>query len=326
MLGAAGLSVDSLSPDALCPPLEETRRAVAARLGNVELDGTWHATYVLVHRQQGDFVTLKVFDPVGAQRLERQLPAQGAACSTLPSVIALVLERFFAPPEQTPSAAPATEPTTPASPPPNESPPPADAEGSSEPPRPAVAMAPVTPSATPPDRASAKAPRERQASFELGAALWASNAWLAPGLRVARRLGGPYWLGLEAAFDLASHRATAFEGSVSARRVPISLVARRDLTDGAVALSAGLELLGLLEVASASDLAESDGGARLVPGAGLRLGARFLPGSALAPFVELTGAWLARRAAPSFQVGSREVLTPPTWVVGGAFGIDANFW
>ncbi len=323
MLGAAGLSVDSLSPDALCPPLEETRRTVAARLGNVELDGTWHATYVLVHRQQGDFVTLKVFDPVGAQRLERELPAQGAACSTLPAVIALVLERFFAPPEQTqapaaPSAAPASDPSP--------EPAPADAQHPTPPEAPPpVASAPAAASAPPADRASPRAPDDAPPGFELGAELWASSAWLAPGLRVARRLGGPYWIGLEAALDLASHRVSAFEGSVNARRVPISLVARRELTEGAVALSGGLELLGLFEAARASDLAQSDGGARLVPGAGLRFGARFLPGSSLAPFLELTGAWLARRAAPAFQVGDREVLTPPTWVVGGAFGIDANF-
>jgi hypothetical protein len=299
---------------------------VAARLGNVELDGTWHATYVLVHRQQGDFVTLKVFDPVGAQRLERELPAQGAACSTLPAVIALVLERFFAPPEQTQPAAPTAAPTAPAADPPAERAPstaterPAQSEAT-----PAIASASVALPAPPADSASPKAPDDARPSFELAAELWASSAWLAPGLRVARRLGGPYWIGLEAAFDLASHHVSAFEGSVSARRVPISLVARRELTGGAVALSGGLELLGLFEVASASDLAQSDGGARLVPGAGLRFGAHFLPGSSLAPFLELTGAWLARRAAPAFQVGDREVLTPPTWVVGGAFGIDANF-
>lgn len=326
MLGAAGLSVDSLSPDALCPPLEETRRAVAARLGNVELDGTWHATYVLVHRQQGDFVTLKVFDPVGAQRLERELPAQGAGCSTLPAVIALVLERFFAPPEQTQPAAPSPAPAAPATDPSPEAAPAAAAERPAAPEAaPAVVSTSVAARVPSVDGASPNAADDARPSFRLAAELWASSAWLAPGLRVARRLGGPYWIGLEAALDLASHRVSAFEGSVSARRAPISLVARRELTGGAVALSGGLELLGLFEVASASDLAQSNGGARLIPGAGLRFGARFLPGSSLAPFLELTGAWLARRAAPAFQVGDREVLTPPTWVVGGAFGIDANF-
>src|SRR4051812_14799589 len=91
VLGAAGLSVDSLSPDALCPPLEETRQAVAARLGSVELEGTWHATYVLAHRTQGDFVSLSLRDPDDVLRLERELPVQGGSCATLSRVIALVL-------------------------------------------------------------------------------------------------------------------------------------------------------------------------------------------------------------------------------------------
>src|SRR5437868_1960791 len=70
ILGAGGLAVDSSSPDALCPALEETRRAVAERLGSVELEGTWHARYVLVHRAQGDFVSLTLADPDDVLRLE----------------------------------------------------------------------------------------------------------------------------------------------------------------------------------------------------------------------------------------------------------------
>lgn len=326
MLGAAGLSVDSLSPDALCPPLEETRRAVAARLGNVELDGTWRATYVLVHRQQGDFVTLKVIDPVGAERLERQLPAQGAACAALPAVIALVLERFFVPPEQTqppatsapaePSPARAPSGPAPASPPAGAAPPPSV---------PSPVTAPVA-SAAPGDRpASAARATESPRSLRLGAELWGTGDWLAPGLRAGARVGGAYWVGLHAGLDLSSHRVTAFGGTAATRRAPLALSVERELTPGSLRLSAGVELLGLLEVASTSDLREADGGVRVVPGAGLRVAAHFLPRSLLRPFAALSGAYLIRPWAPAFQVGTHEVLPPPEWVLGGAFGVDATF-
>ena len=68
---------------------------MAARLGSVDLDGTWHATYQVVHRAQGDFVSLRLSDPSGATKLERDLPVQSGSCATLSRVIALVLERFF---------------------------------------------------------------------------------------------------------------------------------------------------------------------------------------------------------------------------------------
>jgi hypothetical protein len=325
-LGAAGLSVDSLSPDALCPPLEETRRAVAARLGNVELDGTWRATYVLVHRQQGDFVTLKVIDPVGAERLERQLPAQGAACAALPAVIALVLERFFVPPEQTQSpGAPAPAESEPA-PAPSE---PAPTTTSSRAAAPASAAppatAPVAPASERDERVSSSKAPQSPHSLRFGAELWGTGDWLAPGLRAGGRVGGAYWVGLHAGFDLSSHRVTAFGGTVAAQRAPLALLVERQLTQGSVQWSAGVELLGLLEVASSSGLREADGGTRVVPGAGLRLAAHFLPSSLLVPFAALSGGYLVRAWTPAFQVGTHEVLPPPEWVIGGAVGVDATF-
>lgn len=323
VLGAAGLSVDSLSPDALCPPLEETRAAVAARLGSVELEGTWHATYLLVHRTQGDFVSLSLRDPDGLLRLERELPVQGGSCATLSRVIALVLERFFLRPEQ---AAP-VEPTKVVIEPASEPAPEATNISSKAPEPPRLEPPPpvASPSATPPDAAVAPMPTNPR-HYRLSAALWASTSWMAPSLGLARDLAGPYRIALNAAFDLSRHEARVFDGSVSLRRAPLALGCERELELGSsITMGAALDALGIIELAQTTGLAESGGGLRVIPGLGARLGARFFNDSAVQPFAELTAAWLVRAATPAFQVGHQEVLAPSALVFGLALGIGTPF-
>ena len=96
---AAGLTVESGSPDAWCPDLATTRRAVSDRLGTLALsDGQgWVARYTIGHAPDGggDFVQLVLRDGQGVQRLERSLPVHGESCDTLAQAIALVLERYF---------------------------------------------------------------------------------------------------------------------------------------------------------------------------------------------------------------------------------------
>lgn len=317
-LGAAGLTVDSLSPDALCPPLEETRTAVAARLGSVELEGTWRATYLLVHRTQGDFVSLSLRDPDGVLRLERDLPVQGGACQSLSRVIALVLERYFLRPEQ---AAPDETPTKPVSEPAVEA-------KSSEQATPAATLAPAN------DAVTAPAPRQDTPTIEprqppanrLSAALWASTDWTAPSLGFARQVAGPYRLSLTAALDLDDHETQAFEGSLTVRRAPLTLGCEREFRLGSsISALATLEVLGVLEQAKTIGIAEPGGGFRVVPGVGARLGSHFFTQSPVQPFAELTAAWLMRAAAPAFQVGAAEVLRPSALVFGLALGIATPF-
>ena len=321
VLGAAGLSVDSLSPDALCPPLEETRTAVAARLGSVELEGTWHASYLLVHRAQGDFVSLNLRDPDGVLRLERDLPVQGGSCATLSRVIALVLERYFLRPEQATPEAPVTVIASSAEP--AAGPIPSIAEPATLPLQPAASSAPRPPvSQDTLARATATKPQQ----YRLSAALWASTSWIAPSLGLARDSAGHYRLAVNAGFDLRGHEARVFEGSASLRRAPLSLECQRDFELGpAVNADLALELLGVVEGAHTNALAQSGGGLRLVPGLGARLGTRFFTQTAAQPFVELTAAWLIRAAAPAFQVGGHEVLTPSALVLGLALGIVTPF-
>jgi len=94
-----GLKIESGSPDALCPELGSTRAAVEARLGVVAVKGQggWTARYTMWHApdQDSDFIRLEVIDPSGRARLVRDLPLSGASCSTMASIIALVLDRYF---------------------------------------------------------------------------------------------------------------------------------------------------------------------------------------------------------------------------------------
>ena len=326
-LATAGLSVESLSPDALCPPQEETRLAVAARLGQIELEGTWRATYVLVHRTRGDFVSLRLFDPAGALRLERQLPVQSGSCATLSHVIALVLERFFLRPEElsdtrTASDSPSKQAEDAASPE-------HAAPGASVSPAPSqpVATAPPQPvvSATP-ERATAPAVPPASRRYRASAELWLSTGWVAPALRLERDLGDHYRLGVGAGFDLVKHRSSVFEGSALLRRVPLSLsLAGSWPLSSVFRARAGMQLLGVIELARTQSLATSGSGTRLVPGIGTSVGAELFPEAATPPFIDFTAAWLAGSLAPPFQVGSREVLKPPDLVLGLSLGISTRF-
>jgi hypothetical protein len=319
VLGAGGLVVDSASPDALCPPLEATRATVAARLGNVELDGAWRASYVVVHRAEGDFVSLTLIDPEGSLRLQRELPVRGGSCETLSQVIALVLERFFQQPE-------AASPEPAAPPPPAQAPPRAEAEQRIAAPAARAEASRSALESRPAAGALAAPPALVQAASEptwsVAAAFWASNAWLAPEARLARRLAERYRVALSAAFDLDDHEVLFARGSVSTQRVPLSLgVSRQMLGRPWVRPHVGIELLTVLERARTRRLEATGDGVRAVPGLGIRVGADFLGAEQVGPFAELTVAALFRAAAPAFEVEHQEVQRAPGLVVGLALGV-----
>lgn len=95
-----GLTLETGSPDALCPALPAAREAVERRLGTlVGASGAgWRARYTIAHAPQGaqmDFVRLELFAPDGALQLSRDLPLEAGACSTVAEAIALVLDRYF---------------------------------------------------------------------------------------------------------------------------------------------------------------------------------------------------------------------------------------
>ncbi len=95
-----GFTLETGSPDALCPALEVTREAVTRRLGSLLVEGRrgWRARYTIGHAPAGtprDFVRLELFSPEGRVELVRDLPIEQESCRTMAEVIALVLDRYF---------------------------------------------------------------------------------------------------------------------------------------------------------------------------------------------------------------------------------------
>jgi len=91
--GLHALDLTTSTPDALCPPLEEARAAVKARVGEVR--GEFHAEFGLIRRDDGrpalELVLREGVEPV----LRRELPLDEGGCDDTAQAIALVLERYF---------------------------------------------------------------------------------------------------------------------------------------------------------------------------------------------------------------------------------------
>ena len=315
LLGAGGLVVETPSPDALCPPLEPTRESVRARLGEVVLEGTWRASYVLVHRAEGDFVALTLRDPQGVSRLERLLPVEGGSCSTLTQVIALVLERFFARLESEPATAVAASESVSAIAPT------ARTDGAALD-FPIARKRDFVPDPIPSVTASASVTPPLPTAYLLGAGLWATTSWLAPSLSVTLQRGS-YGFEATAGFDLDAHESRAGSGWVRLRRAPISLGISRQLAKTRRLHSAlGLSLLGVYERATTFGLPTTGSSARLVPGLNAQIAFDFpLAEKRPSPFLALTSSLLLGGLSSTFVVDSRKVAEPPAFVVGLSFGI-----
>src|SRR4051812_34485164 len=97
--GGGGLRVDTTTPDALCPDLGQGRAAARARLGDIEADGDWSASYALIHRPDGvdagDVVRLELHDPTSRLRLRRELPRAGESCASLAQALVVILDAYF---------------------------------------------------------------------------------------------------------------------------------------------------------------------------------------------------------------------------------------
>jgi hypothetical protein len=91
--GFLALEVTTSTPDALCPPLEEARAAITARVGEVR--GAYHVEFALVRTADGRPV-LELWVREGEELvLQRELPLDDAGCQDAAQAIALVLERYF---------------------------------------------------------------------------------------------------------------------------------------------------------------------------------------------------------------------------------------
>jgi hypothetical protein len=95
----SGLTVETGSPDALCPDVASAEAAIAARVGKLEGPSRpYRVHYTLVHAPDstaGDYVRLQIFDGASELRLSRDLPLTAETCDTMAQAMALVVGRFF---------------------------------------------------------------------------------------------------------------------------------------------------------------------------------------------------------------------------------------
>jgi hypothetical protein len=95
---AAGLRVESRSPDALCPDARQVSEGARRRIGEIEGSGEWLAALTLVHRPDGgasDVVRLELSDPEGRMRMRRELPRAGTSCTDVGQALVLLLDSYF---------------------------------------------------------------------------------------------------------------------------------------------------------------------------------------------------------------------------------------
>ncbi|HEY3498739.1 MAG TPA: hypothetical protein VGK73_28805 [Polyangiaceae bacterium] len=95
----SGLTVETGSPDALCPDLASAEAKIGSRVGALEGPrSAWRVRYTIVHAPDsttGDFVRLQIFDSADELRLSRDLPLTAESCDTMAQAMAVVVERFF---------------------------------------------------------------------------------------------------------------------------------------------------------------------------------------------------------------------------------------
>ncbi|HET6148788.1 MAG TPA: hypothetical protein VFH68_14725 [Polyangia bacterium] len=285
---AGGLQVDSSTPDALCPDIGQVRAAAQARLGDIEAEGAWHASYALIHRpdrvQAGDVVRLQLHDPIGRLRLQRDLPRAGESCVALARALVVVLESYFRHPSDDPPA-PAPDRARPAR---------------------VVVSARAQP-----------APSAARLALDLGggwAGGWSGAEESSPVLAidVRLRIAPPaWWAGLEGAW-LVTQQTQPVSGSslrASERSFAVRAFVARDLLGGAgrSVLLVGPEAVLALDRADSTML--MDGGARMRASFGAGLRAHFQLALAREVFLGLLAAvdYLPRPWGGSFWVDD-----PPT--------------
>jgi hypothetical protein len=245
---AGSLQVDTSTPDALCPDLGQVREAARARLGDIEAEGAWRASYALIHRpdgqQTGDIVRLQLHDPGGHLRLERDLPRAGESCAALARALVVVLDSYFRHPSDDAGPAPM-------------------ARGG---PARTLAAAPPPP-----------APPATRLALDLGGG-WAggragsqqSSPLLALGLRLG--LAPPaWWIGLEGAWLVSQQTAPVGSARASERSFAVRGFLARDLLGGGGAvLLVGPEAALALDRADGASLPQGAARLRASFGGGLR--------------------------------------------------------
>ncbi len=250
LAAASGLRVETSTPDALCPDLGQVRAAARARLGDIEADGDWDASYALIHRpdgaEAGDVVRLELRDPAGRLRLQRELPRAGESCVSLAQALVVILDAYFRHPTDADELAAAAAPAPLA-----------------------AARAPVGAAAV------TSAPDRFVADLSAG---W-SSAWggadrtspvVALGVRAAL-LSPVWWAGIEGSWLTSPQSQTVGGASASARSYGLRGFVAHDLVPRSGAgLLVGPEVMVALDHADAAMLRDGARQTRASFGAGAR--------------------------------------------------------
>lgn len=309
-LDSNGFTLETGSPDALCPALEATREAVARRLGALVVEGRkgWLARYTIGHAPAGtprDFLRLELFNPQGDLELRRDLPIEGDSCPTMAEVIALVLDRHFrglvaaerAPPDAAEHARPEQD----------------SARRSPRAPRPSmVPRAPREPAL--PSRFDLSGPR---VSAEYAASLGDPTLGLRFGVGVLENFEVRFGL----RWDLTPLQQSEPNGvRVTARGATsrLGLAWRLALSPGLLHVGPAVSLA--IQHASARGLADPTDQTRASWRAGVEAG--FVAPLSRRLFVEAATSldFAIPGAAGQFLVDDREVLAPRTLTIGWAVG------
>jgi hypothetical protein len=329
----AALSIETGSPDALCPELTSTRAAVSRRLGELIMPGGssgYRARYTIAHAPVGtprDFVRLELYGPEGDRLLSRDLPLEGESCSTMAEVIALVLDRYFRQllahePEPTPP-----EEATPQPPAPEPSAAPVAPESAAAS-TPASDSPPVTPTdSAPSEPSSQRGPTTRPLGLVAVELAIRGAGEPALGARAMLELGPQIYVGtaLHVGLLADSEDLAGGVGEVTSRDVTWRAYAAWGPQFGSLHTYIGPGFRFALARGSSSGLTGTDVGIRATWAAGLDAGAiwSMSDGWTLAASAALD--FYVEKPGGRFVVEGREVLTPEplqAWLgvaVGHAF-------
>lgn len=310
----AALTIETGSPDALCPTLPMTQEAVQRRLGElvVPSGSGWRARYTIAHAAPGhgsDFVRLELHGPDGTLQLSRDLPLENMACDAMAQAIALVLDRYFRK-----LSTGATD-----EPPPVTAPAPAAADPQLDTPVPVDSGAALGPARTAEPDGMAEPDDFSALSAEIaldtsrGAAIglrWLGELW--PHVYVGAALHLP--------FGTESEPLTG-GGSVSARGGSASLGAAWGERWGSLRVYLGPALRLTLDRGTIESTLENDERYRLISAVGAEAGVLWTVGERLV--IGATAALDRTLGNGQFMIGDEEVLRPRR--MRGWVGIGAGY-
>jgi hypothetical protein len=320
------LTVESGSPDALCPELAQTREAVAARLGTMRVTRAgWRARYTIGHAPDstgGDFVRLEVFDPDGFTRLQRDLPMTGRSCLDMSQALALVLDRYFRTLTAEPAETAGTTEQAPSVPAPAPNTARYGETGPSASPANAAASTGVRQSAEAeprPPQPQPRSPARRWLLANAGVAIAARPSSAGVSVGIATEPVPRFEIGVGGVALLAKQRQQTEQGTVSQQSFPLRAWSTYSVIQRGLELKLGPEWLGAVEFGQSVDGRQTE--PRLLWGIGARASVRGWANPRIG--FGVTGSLDITLANGRFLVGSEEVLAPGP--VQGLVALDVTW-